>query len=534
MIRICLFIVTLMLFSCSKHDSTSQQALRVNIFVDPQTLDPRKARDLNTITLMRMIYEGLTRVSKTGEVELALAQDVKVSDDRTQYTFTLRESFWSNGEPVTSFDFADCWKSTLDPRFPSDVAYQLYVIKNARKAKLGEVSLEQVGIHTPDQNTLIVDLEQPIPYFLELVSMTSFFPVPSKIARLHPEWGSEAKTSISNGPFSIKSWRHSDQIKLTKNQKYWQADKVHLSGLKLLIMPSDTEMQMFEEGKLEWAGSPLSVIPPEAIQTLKEQNSLKIAPFSATYFFRVNTADEIKGKKNPFRSALFRKALSFTISRKDIAEHILQGGHIPARALVPPQMGLSEKGYFHDDHVERGRMLLKEAMLEMEIEKLDPIVISYSNSERNASIAQAIQKQWEDGLGIEVQLEAIEPKTFFQRVSSKEFQLAAGSWTADFNDPINFLEVFKYKKASTNNTNWESSKYIDLLNRSALCKDSEERRNTLRAAEQILMEQMPIIPIYHFAMNYLQKEGLEDVVLSPLGQIDFRWAKLTDEKEAMR
>ena len=534
MFRVCFLFVLLLFSSCSKTESTNQPFLRVNIFVDPQTLDPRKARDLNTTTLMRMIYEGLTRASKTREVEFALAQDIEVSDDRMQYIFHLRESYWSDGEPVTSFYYADGWKSMLDPRFPSDVSYQLYVIKNARKAKLGEVGLEQVGIYTPDPNTLIVDLEQPIPYFLELVSMTSFMPVPSRIARLHPEWGHEVKQSVCNGPFMIKSWRLGDHIKMVKNAKYWEAKEVQINGLKLLIMPSDTEMQMFEEGKLEWAGSPLSVIPAEAIQALKKQEKLKATPFAATYFFRVNTSDEIEGKKNPLSNTLFRKALSFTISRNEIAEHILQGGHTPARALVPPQMGLSERGYFHDDNLDKGRKLLKEALFEMEIEKLDPIVISYSSNERNASIAQAIQKQWEDGLGIEVQLEAIEPKIFFQRVSSKEFQLAASSWVPDFNDPINFLEVFKYKQGGTNNTNWESAKYIDLLELSALCKDSEERKNFLRAAEQILMEQMPIIPVFHFALNYLLKEGLEDVALSPLGQIDFRWARMAQEKETVR
>lgn len=535
MFRFCFLVVFLLFSSCKQSDSASKDpTLRVNFYVDPQTLDPRKARALNTITLMRMLFEGLTRISKTGGVELAVARDVEVSEDRTQYTFYLRDTLWSNGDPVTSFDFADCWRSILDPRFPTDISYQLYVIKNARKAKLGEVGLDKVGIHTPDQHTLIVDLEAPTPYFLDLVSMASFLPIPSKVARLRPEWGNSPETCVGNGPFVIKTWKHSDHIKVVKNPKYWEAKDVHVHALKLMIMPSDTEMQMFESGKLEWAGSPLSVIPPEAIRTLKESGSLKISPFAATYFYRVNTSDEIHGKKNPLSNALFRKALSFTINRKDIAEHLLQGGQTPAKALVPPEMGLSEKGYFHDDHKERGRQLVKEAMLEMNMETLKPIVISFSSSERNAVIAQAIQRQWQEGLGIEVELEAIEPKIFFQRVSQSDFQLAAGSWTADFDDPINFLEVFKYKKESTNNTKWENAKYIDLLNRSALCKDSEERKNILRAAEQILMEQMPIIPIYHYALNYLEKDGLKGVVLSPLGQIDFRWAEFNEELTVKR
>jgi oligopeptide transport system substrate-binding protein len=478
--------------------------------------------------MIHMLFEGLTRVSKSGEIEMALARDVEVSDDGTQYLFHLRKSLWSNGEPVTSFDFAESWKTILDPHFPTDIAYQLYVIKNARKAKLGELGLEQVGIQTPDSLTLIVELEQPIPYFLELVSMTSFFPIPSKAALTDSNWAFQPETYVCNGPFTLKSWKHSDQIHVSKNSRYWESKRVLLSGIDLMMMPGDTEMRMFEEGKLDWAGSPLSTIPIDAVRSLRATDELHINPFSATYFFRVNTTEKIKDKKNPLSSVLFRKALSFCMNRKNITDHILQGGQIKALSLVPPEMGLSEKGYFHDDHRERARSLLTDALLELDLTltKLDPIKISYSSGERNASIAQAIQKQWEEGLGIRVELEAVEPKTFFQRISQKEFQLAAGSWTADFNDPINFLEVFKYKDSSTNNTHWENPKYVDLLNRSALCRDCDERKGLLREAEQILMEQMPIIPVFHFALNYLQCNGLEEVALSPLGQIDFRWAHL--------
>jgi len=164
--------------------------------------------------------------------------------------------------------------------------------------------------------------------------------------------------------------------------------------------------------------------------------------------------------------------------------------------------------------------------LDLTMDKLEPIVLSYESTERNARVAQAVQKQWESALGIQVKLEAIEPKIFFQRVSKKEFQMAIGSWIADFNDPINFLEVFQYKKASTNNTGWEHPKYVDLLNASTVCKDKEERRALLREAEQLLMDQMPIIPVYHFVLNYLQSDSLEGVILSPTGQIDFRWASV--------
>jgi oligopeptide transport system substrate-binding protein len=531
MLRI-LLILTLLLSSCHKASApASTQVLRINIGLDPQTLDPRKARELTAVTLIRMFFEGLTRTSKTGALEMALAESVEVSEDGLQYVFRLRKSFWSNGDVVTSFDFAESWKTILDPQFPTDIASQLYAIKNARKAKLGEIGLEQVGIYTPDPQTLVVVLEQQIPYFLQLLSMTSYFPVPHNVVGANPNWAQSPETFVCNGPFFPKTWKHSDLMQVSKNPRYWEAKDVSLQGINLYMMGADTELQMFEAGKLDWAGSPLSVIPAEAVRTLRASDSLNINPFSATYFYRVNTSDKIKERKNPLSSVSFRKALAFALDREGITEHILQGGHYPAKGLVPPEMGLSEKGYFRDDYSQVAHSLLMDALLELDLTttNLEPIVITYCHSERNAAIAQAIQKQWEAKLGIKVELEAIEQKVFFQRISQKDYQLAAGSWTADFGDPINFLEVFKYKDASTNNTNWESAKYIDLLNTSALCRDLEERKGLLREAEQILMEQMPIIPIFHFALNYLQRDGLEEVALSPLGQIDFRWARLDSE-----
>ncbi len=527
----------LVLAGCHQSPSSPcQKAVRINIEGDPQTLDPRKARDLTASTLSRMLFEGLTRTSADGELEMGLAKEVVVSDDGTEYTFQLRKSFWSNGDPVTSSDFSASWKSILDPRFPTDIAYQLYVIKNGKKAKAGEISLEEVGIQTPDPNTLVVKLEQPVAYFLKLVSMPSFFPIPEKVVQANENWALAAETHVGNGPFKIKSWQHADQIQVVKNGRYWEEKKVSLPQIDLYMISGDTELRMFEEGKLDWAGSPLSTIPVDAIKTLQQSHKLRVNPFSATYFFRVNTAEKMKEKKNPLSSAAFRKALAISLNRKQITDHILQGGQTPARSLTPPEMGLSEKGYFHDDHRERARSLLSEALLELDIplERLEPIKVSYSSSERSASIAQALQKQWEESLAIRVELEAVEPKIFFQRISQKEYQLAAGSWTADFNDPINFLEVFKYKEASTNNTNWENSKYIDLLNQSALCRDNEERKGLLREAEQILMEQMPIIPLFHYALNYLQSDSLDGVALSPLGQIDFRWAHLEAENPSRR
>jgi oligopeptide transport system substrate-binding protein len=518
--------LALFFVGCSKDSTPNLQALRINIASDPATLDPRRARDLNEVTICRMLFEGLTRTSKEGKTELALAEAVEISDDGLEYVFHLRSAFWSNGDPVTSFDFAESWKSTLSPLFPSDIAYQLYLIQNGQKVKAGEMGPEKLGIQTPNAETLIVRLEQPTPYFLEVCAMSSYFPVPRQAS--DKNWALDPGTFVGNGPFLLKSWTHADQIAVAKNHRYWESKAVRLQEIDLMMMSNDTEIRMFEEKKLDWAGSPLSTIPVDAVKHLKETHQLKVSPLSGTSFLRVNTADNFRGKQNPLSKAGCRKALAMAVDRTGITDHILQGGQTPARSLVPKEMGLFGSGYFFDQNPEEAKAIIAESLQEMGIakEQMQPIILSFIVDDRNLSIAQAIQKHWETSLGILVQLEAVEKKVFYQRIRQKDFQLALGSWIADFNDPINFLEVFKFKLGSTNNTHWENPKYIDLLNRSQLCRDQEERKGLLRQAEEILMLEMPIIPIFHYAMNYLEQSGVEDVALSPIGVLDFRWAQI--------
>jgi len=168
--RIVQFVFLVLLVSCGKAPTPVSRALRINIETEPKTLDPRKARDLNDVTLCRMLYEGLMRISRQGTPELAVAEAVEITEDRLEYVFHLRDAQWSNGDPVTSYDFAESWKAILNPEFPTDIAYQLYVIQNGKKVKAG--GNESLGIYTPDAHTLIVRLEQPTPYFLEVCAMS--------------------------------------------------------------------------------------------------------------------------------------------------------------------------------------------------------------------------------------------------------------------------------------------------------------------------------------------------------------------------
>jgi oligopeptide transport system substrate-binding protein len=528
-----------LLVACSKKEHSEggtnkkcnrviNQSISINIVSEPQTLDPRKVRSLSSQNLARMFGEGLTRLGKNGVTQLALAEKLSISEDMKTYTFQLRPSFWSNGDKLTANDFVYALKKSLSPDFPADNAFLLYVIKNAKSVKNGELPNNFLGISAPEENILVVELEYPVPYLLELTSLPIFFPINGKYEKDHPKWNYEANTFICNGPFKLDKWSHTSEIIAVKNNNYWDAEQVVLDKIQMLMVDVETGFKMFENKELHWDGSPFSTIPVDAIEHLAKGGKIESDPLLGTYWIRTNV------DKFPCGSDLIRKALALAIDRGSIVKHITQGEQIPATGIVPVSMGLQNSPYFQDAAALEAANLLQEALDErhIQLEDLSEFILTYVADNRNHRIAQAVQDQWRTNLGIKVKLEPVESKVFFDRISKNDYQLSCGSWIADFNDPINFLEVFKSKNIGTNNTNWESPDYTKALETSYLCKTPEERKEKLRTSEKLLMDAMPVIPIFHYTMLHMKSHNLKDVVLSDSGHIDFKWAHLENENNA--
>jgi oligopeptide transport system substrate-binding protein len=519
------YIVLFLLILLSSCHQTQQNVARINMQHEPHTLDPRRARDLQAMTIAKMVFEGLTRVNADEKAELAMAEKVDISSDGKIYTITLRKAKWSSGEEVTAHDFSYAWKKVLEPTFPADQAFQLYVIKNAKSAKEGKASTDQVGIQALDNQTLQVELDHPIPYFLDLVALPIFFPISQKVDEAYPQWMHDGQHLVGNGPFALKEWKHNDLMRMEKNPSYWDSDQVKLKELHLVMVSEDTELKMFEKGELDWAGSPLSTLPVTVLPHLKEKGQLQVKPFLATYFFRTNV------ESVPFSHPLMRKAFAMAIQRQEIVEHVTQGNQLPATGLLPPALGVAERPYFRDGDIEMAKAAFEEALtaLNQQRETLPPLSLMYVAGDRNHLIAQAVQEQWRKALGVTVQLQAVERKVYFDQISKKNYQLAAGSWTADFKDPINFLEVFKFKAGGSNNTAWENLRYRELLNEASLVKETKKRNELFHECEEILIGEMPIIPLFHFTMLYMTHH-IKNVALSSLGGIDFKWAEVEKTK----
>ncbi len=509
--------------SCQPKSKLPEQKARINLVSDPRTLDPRKSRDLSERVLMNMLFEGLTREGKNGKSELALAEEVQVKEEGTRYIFRLKKAFWSNGDRITAKDFIYAWSTSLDPSFLSENSYQLFCIKNAESIKKGKKPISDLGVIALDENTLQIDLERPVPYFLELLSFSIFFPV-HEIMDLQG-WDLKKNALISSGPFCLKTWKHSDFIDTVKNNKYWDAKTVHLAGVHLVMVTEDTEVRMFEKKELDWAGSPISTFPFDLVDGFLKKDLLHLYPMFGTFFFRLNV------EKFPFNNVNIRKAFALAINRKDLVEHVTKGGYSPALCFVPETMGIKADPYFPDGDEAQAQALFQKGLEELKItkEQFPIVVFLYCALQKNHAISQAVQQDWRRVLGVSVELESNERNIYFERIGRQDYQIAASSWSADFNDPVNFLGIFKYKKAFTNNTLWENEEYIDLLDSSELAY-GEERNKILQKCESILMEEMPIIPIYHQHMRYIKQDHLKEVAISSLGNLDFKWAYLDNPK----
>ncbi|MGN7471653.1 peptide ABC transporter substrate-binding protein [Brevibacillus sp. SAFN-007a] len=496
----------------------TEKELRLNLFSEPPTIDPGLAEDELSFMLARAMYDGLVRLGPDGKMQPSMAHKIDVSEDLKTYTFHLRDAAWSNGDPVTAHDFEYAWKRVLDPKTGSSYAFQLYPIQNAKKASIGMVELDAVGVKAVDAKTLRVVLEEPTPYFALLTAFPTFFPVNQKVVTANPTWADDVSTHVGNGPYKLASRTPSEQITLVKNAVYWDQAAVKLDKLAfLMVEDAATELALFDSGELDWAGAP-GQLPLEALPLLKEKGLLHTKPIAGVYGYKFNT------EQLPFTNAKIRKAFAYAVNRQTIVETVTKGNQVPATAIVPVTHGEKQSLYFKDNDRETAKKLLAEGMKELGISKLPPISLSSNRSEVHKNIALELQKQWKETLGADVKLVEEDWKVFLEQMSTGKYQIGRMGWMADYDDASNFLELFYEKKGGNNQTNWENKLYQSLLDQAAKEADPAKRKQWLTEAEAILMEEMPVLPIYFYVSNWVQDESVKGVVMDNLGYIDFKWA----------
>lgn len=494
----------LLLAACAGSPSKQSASLRIPFPTEPTTLDPTKAGDFATSTLCCLVYEGLTRCLAEGNTQAALAQHTELSADQTVYLFHLRQAVWSDGQPITAHDFERSWKRVLTSA--SSCAYLCYPIKNAAQYMKGEVEIEQVGVYALNDQLLRVELEQPTPYFYSLLSLPTFLPAPPK-------------PGLYSGPFQIETRVRNSKIVLKKNPSYWNGQQIDFDRIEIRIIPDEmTALHLFEQGDLDWIGGPLCPIPPDALDLLKKD--LIYIPSAASTFCTFNT------QTFPFHNLNLRKAFSYAIDRKEIAEQVMQPGQIEAHSFLPPLFS-SESISLSDPDLARFHLQKGLEELQIDLHDLKPLTLFFKSNQSDKRLAVNLQRQWKDTLGVEIHLSQLDMKVHSQRLVNRDYQLSLASWIAQFDDPMSILERFKDSQNPKNYPGWESQHYQDLLKGSFV---STNRSELFQSAEQLLAKEVPFAPIYHSHFPALCSSQLEPIPTTPCGGILFEQSKRVSTK----
>lgn len=503
-------------------DKSADKTLNLSITSEPPSLNPQKATDSTSGAIIKNVFEGLTRVDSDGKVQNAAAEDVKVSDDKLTYTFTLRDAKWTNGDPVVAGDFAYAWKWALDAKNASEYASILYPIKGAQAYNEGKGKVEDLGIKVVDDKTLEVTLENPTPYFLELTAFYTYMPVNEKVVSENDNWFAEAgDTYVTNGPFTLDEWKHNDSITMKKNKDYWDKDNVALSTVNVKMIESEaTANREFDSGNLDYLGAPYNVVSLDKMNTYKDKGILKSEPYAAVYEYKLNT------KEGPTKNVNIRKALAMSIDREGLIKNVLKGGQTPALADVP----VAIEGYENDNNLFEGnntdeaKKYLEKGLKELGLKDASDlkIAISINTSEAHAAVAQFIQEGWKKNLGIETTIDNAEWQVFLDKVSALDYQVGRMGWIADYNDAYTFLERYDTAKNGNNDTGWENKEYKELMAKAMKETDEAKRTEFLKDGQKILMDEMPVIPIYFYSNEYVAQDYVKNMGPDKLGNVNLK------------
>lgn len=512
--------------SSNANGETSQaKVFRMNIHSEPSTLDPALMEDNVSGTLATGIYEGLTRKDENGQSVAATAESWVKSDDGLTYTFKIRkDAKWSNGDPVTANDFEYSWKRALAPDTGSTYAYQFYYIVGAQDYNESKVAnADGVGIKALDEQTLEVKLVSPTPYFLSLTSFYVYNPVHQSV-KDNAAWAADAKTIIGNGPFKMSEWQHNTSIKLVPNEYYYDKDQVKFAGVNFtMLADSATELANYETGKLDYTGKPTGEIPAEQIPVLKESKKDEIVTkgIASSYYYQFNT-NEV-----PFNNVKVRKALAMAIDREAIVESVTMAGEVPSFGFVPPGIIGEKEDYrtevkddFFTENVDEAKKLLAEGLAELKLTKFPKVTLTFNTSDGHKKIAEAIVEMWRQNLGIEVGIENQEFSVLLKNRTAMNYQISRAGWGADYNDPMTYLDMF-VTNGGQNNTGFASAEYDALIKKANASGDQKERVEAMTKAEKILMDYMPIMPIYYYSNVYMLKPGFKNIFLDYKGDIDY-------------
>ena len=503
-----LLIALLALAGCARDGSNSPRAkatregiLRLANGGEPPSLDPHLNTAVNGAIVISSLIEGLIAYHPSNDnlPEPGVAVSWTQTDQRI-WDFQLREDArWSNGDPVTAHDFVYAYQRILTPELGAPYAELLFILKNAKAFNQGELkSFFQVGVEAVNDHHLRIELEGSTPYFLNLLKHHAWHPVhPPTIeaaggmAKPDSTWTRD--NYVGNGPFMLQEWTLNQIIAVRKNPFYWDADAVRLNGIDFLAIDDlDTDDRAFNSGGHHY----VNTVPANLVPVYQKEHDpyLRMEPWIATYFYRINVTDPRLADKR------LRQALSLAINRRAIVKRVLKGGQEPALSITPPGLAGYQPPLTEPFNPNLARQRLAEAGY-ADGKDLGPITLFFNTSDQHKAIAEAVAEMWKNILGLDIRLKNEDWKSYLESIKQLDYQIGRAAWIGDYAYPDTFLSMFRTGEGN-NNTGWSSLAYDESINQSYLEPDPEKRLQRLHDAEAVLMDELPVIPIYHYTRIY--------------------------------
>jgi oligopeptide transport system substrate-binding protein len=502
-------------------------ALRLPLSRDPYSLNPAVSNDNISYEPLIGLFEGLVRSTENGDIAPAAASSWDISEDRKSYTFYIRpDAVWSNGDPVTAQDFSASWKRVVDLNASLGADF-LSHIDQVKAYRAGKTTWEETGIQVESDKTLVIRMEQPVPYFLELMAEISLVPVHAD-ARELSQWSNDPLHFVSNGPFTLESWRHGKEITLKKNSSFHSASEIFFPKVKFVILEKMTDSYSpYQNNELDWADPVLFELNNDDSNLLQQDqmSELFIKSKGITYYYLFNLTQK------PFNNVKVRKALTMGVDADTIVRDFFQENALlevrPAHSIIPPAIK-GEKTDFRNEYpdfsspynVTEAQSLLKEGLKEEGVTTLSPITITV-NEGVHYIIAVNIAKMWKENLGIESRILIVKSEAWLNSQRTLKYQIIRAGYSADYNDPTTFLDMWG-SGSSLNHSGFKDESYDQMLLKANITTDTHERMRILAEAEKYLIEEQAVImPVYYYPNVWIQKKNIHNIKMNYNGTIDY-------------
>ncbi|MCE2518897.1 MAG: peptide ABC transporter substrate-binding protein [Alphaproteobacteria bacterium] len=480
------------------------------------TLDPQLNQDVSGFHVIRDLFEGLLSQDADGSLVPGVATHFTASDSNTTYTFALRkDARWSNGDPVTAHDFVYAWRRAVDPVTASPYGWYLELtqIANAADILAGEKEPDELGVSAVDDHTLEVRLFAPLPYFPAMTTYATLFPAHQATIEAHGAKWTAPGNMVSNGAYVLQELVLNEYHRRVKNPEYWNADNVIIEEVTGLVINDDNQaLTRYRAGELDH----LQPLPAGQFPALREEmpDEATSVPRLCSYFYAINHSESGHPALQDVR---VRRALSMAIDRKVIVERLLKGGqwpaynftHLKTAGFEMPEIAYATLGQAERDD-EAKRLMAASGLEDLTLRLI------YNTSESHKQIATVISQMWKQKLGVTTELANFEWKTYLNIMDNQEFDLARSGWCGDYNEASTFLDLLTTTHGA-NRGRYSNPEVDELM---AASKTVADPGAIYAEVEQILAEDMAIIPIYHYANTFLLSS---DIRGWPYDNVENNW-----------